>query len=90
MGRLPTLSRADGADQAVDPVALENWRATMAQNLPQEAGCFHESYPSLVRERVDCMTARPRVHPVHRTVMAARPDVWSATETTMSPIRRGA
>jgi hypothetical protein len=50
-----------------DPVALEHWRAVMAQNPPEEAGCFHESYPNLVREKVNCSAARPRVHPVHRT-----------------------
>jgi len=72
--QLPTLLRADGADQAIDPVALENWRAIMQQNLPQEAGCFHEQYPSLVREKVDCIAARPRVHPVHPAATAARPD----------------
>lgn len=79
--QLPTLLQADDARQAVDPVALENWRAIMAQNPPQEAGCFHESYPSLTRERVDC-TARkrqhagqPRVHPAHRTSTDGGPEV---------------
>lgn len=56
-----------------DPVALENWRAVMAQNLPQEAGCFRESYPSLVREKVDCSTARPRAHPRRRTSANVEP-----------------
>jgi hypothetical protein len=57
-------------DSAADPqsAALENWRAVMAQNPPQEVGCFRESYPSLVRERVDCYAGPPqRVHPAHRT-----------------------
>ncbi len=73
--QLPTFLRAADARPAVDPVALEKWRAIMAQNPPQEAGCFHESYPSLTREKVDCTAARPRLHPVHRTAMTARPDV---------------
>src|SRR5580658_10461121 len=56
-------------DTAADPdsVALEQWRAVMAQNPPQEAGCFHEKFPSLVREKVDCLPARPRVHTEYRT-----------------------
>jgi hypothetical protein len=64
-------------DSAADPesVALENWRAVMAQNPPREPGCFHESYPNLVRERVDCTTARPGVHPVHRTRRDGGPEV---------------
>src|SRR5580692_10977405 len=57
-------------------VALENWRAVMAQNPPQEAGCFRESYPSLVRERVDCHAGPPQgVHPVHRTPTDNAPEV---------------
>jgi hypothetical protein len=57
------------ADSAADPqsVALENWRAALTENPPQEAGCFRESYPSLVHERVDCYTGPLRAHPVHRT-----------------------
>jgi hypothetical protein len=42
------------------PAALEKWRAVMAENPPQEAGCFRESYPSLVREKVDCHAAPPQ------------------------------
>jgi hypothetical protein len=58
------------ADSAADPrlAALEKWRAVMAENPPQEAGCFRESYPSLVREKVDCYSGPPqRIHPVYRT-----------------------
>jgi hypothetical protein len=63
-------------DSAADPqsVALENWRAFMAQNPPQEAGCFRESYPSLVHERVDCYAGPLRVHAAHRTPTDDVPD----------------
>ncbi|MGA2191733.1 MAG: hypothetical protein ABSH33_24770 [Steroidobacteraceae bacterium] len=70
----PARASTDGASLP-DPVALENWRATMAQNPPQEAGCFHESYPSLVRERVPCSTSHPRAHPVHPAAARAVPDL---------------
>jgi len=47
--------------------ALEKWRAVMAENPPQEAGCFRESYPSLDREKVDCHAGAPqRFHSMHR------------------------
>jgi hypothetical protein len=54
---------------ASDPqsAALEKWRAVMAENPPQEAGCFHDSYPNLVHEKVDCSAGPPqRVHSMHR------------------------
>lgn len=38
-----------------DPAALQAWRAVMAENPAQESGCFRESYPNLVREKVDCV-----------------------------------
>jgi len=65
-------------DSAADPrsAAIDNWRAVMAQNPPQEPGCFRESYPSLVRENVDCYAGAPqRVHPVHRTPTDDAPSV---------------
>jgi hypothetical protein len=47
--------------------ALEKWRAVMAENPPQEAGCFRESYPSLDREKVDCHAgASQRFHSMNR------------------------
>ena len=70
----PTWANTGGASLP-DPAALENWRATMAQSPPQEAGCFHESYPSLVRERVPCSTSHPRAHTVHPATAGAVPDL---------------
>jgi len=43
-----------------DPAALEAWRAVMAENPAQESGCFRESYPSLIREKVDCIAGSPK------------------------------
>ncbi len=53
---------------AADPesVAREHWRAVMMQNLPQEAGCFRESYPNLVHEKVACHAGPSPVHPMRR------------------------
>jgi hypothetical protein len=70
------------ADSTADPrsAALEKWRAVMAQMPPQEAGCFRESYPSLVRERVDCGVARSGVHQVHRMRAGGGPDIVGNTD----------
>jgi hypothetical protein len=57
------------------PVALEKWRAAMAEKPPQEAGCYHASYPSLVREKVECAVAHAGVHPMHRERGADEPAI---------------
>lgn len=70
----PTWANTDGASLP-DPVALENWREAMAQSPPQEAGCYLESYPSLVREKAPCSTSLPRSHPARRIPAGPMPDL---------------
>jgi hypothetical protein len=70
----PTWANTDAASLP-DPAALENWREAMAQTPPQEAGCYYESYPSLVRERAPCSTSHPRAHPAHRPPAGTMPDL---------------
>jgi hypothetical protein len=65
--------RADTA-AGPDSVAVEEWRAVMTQNPPQEAGCFHEKFPSLVREKVACLAPSRRFHTVYRAPTGGGPE----------------
>jgi hypothetical protein len=73
------LGSASGQDitatAAPDAAARANWRDAMAHNVVSGEGCFHASYPSFVWEQVECRTAQPRVHPVHRTPMHGATEV---------------
>jgi len=66
-------STAASADQ--EAVALQNWRAAIAQNPAPQSGCFHVAYPDYVWEQVDCQTPAAQIHPMHVKAPAGAPQV---------------
>jgi hypothetical protein len=44
----------DAPTNQIDAQAKESWRESMRHAAPQEKGCFHASYPSLVWSKVEC------------------------------------
>ena len=70
----PTFGQSTPAELDVAALAHRNWRALMAQSPPSGKGCFHVSYPNSAWENAQCVTGKPRVHPVRTGPKAPAPD----------------